>query len=425
MLISYCCYMGGFFMPDINTNIDNLLNSNNYDVRVSHNARWIDQKCTVDVINFVCDCIINYIDTNNSDSIKFSKNDIWHSEYANEWVEQLFNKPNTESALSENEYDKFFSQPLKLLAYAGVLKEEKKSNTNIYQVKSREIIEYISMKEVFTANFLTLYIEKVLKDSGIYYVFEEFFKSQDKISFYKMKQYFTQFTIKNTRITKDTECYRIFTKVVNPLAWKKRKYGTKRGNLSKSIITFAELLYNRENFRDISSNKPKGVTRVEWNKRYQKKVNKNYFEYQSKKAVEQLRKYNKLVRNGKSELQDEWGNGDATNIHHIFPRHLYPEISMYYENLIAITPTQHYTKAHPNNNTSMIDEDYQEALLMSKAVSIKENIENPKVDTIYSFDNLVYVINEGRDCEYDTTGNNYATAMNVINDAYTNKKDNI
>ena len=61
-------------MPDINTNIDNLLNSNNYDVRVSHNARWIDQKCTVDVINFVCDCIINYIDTNNSDSIKFSKN---------------------------------------------------------------------------------------------------------------------------------------------------------------------------------------------------------------------------------------------------------------------------------------------------------------------------------------------------------------
>lgn len=52
------------------------LNSNNYDIRISHNARWIDQKCTPDVLCIVADCIINYIDNNGIDTA-FTSKDIW------------------------------------------------------------------------------------------------------------------------------------------------------------------------------------------------------------------------------------------------------------------------------------------------------------------------------------------------------------
>ena len=38
------------------------LNNKNYDIRIHNNARWIDQKCTPDVICIVADCIINYLD---------------------------------------------------------------------------------------------------------------------------------------------------------------------------------------------------------------------------------------------------------------------------------------------------------------------------------------------------------------------------
>ena len=31
-----------------------------YDIRESHNGRWIDQKCTPDVLSFIADCIYFY-----------------------------------------------------------------------------------------------------------------------------------------------------------------------------------------------------------------------------------------------------------------------------------------------------------------------------------------------------------------------------
>ena len=37
------------------------LAENDYDVRESRNGRWIDQKCTPDVLSFQADCIYNYV----------------------------------------------------------------------------------------------------------------------------------------------------------------------------------------------------------------------------------------------------------------------------------------------------------------------------------------------------------------------------
>ena len=73
----------------------------------------------------------------------FSTKDIWYSKYAIENVKNIFKKANLKSASEENEYDKFFQQPIKLLAYAGILKESKiKTKKLLYCYKWRYFAIY-------------------------------------------------------------------------------------------------------------------------------------------------------------------------------------------------------------------------------------------------------------------------------------------
>ena len=41
-----------------NTTIQKFLDEHDYDIRKTHNGRWIDQKCTMDVVCLVSDCIV-------------------------------------------------------------------------------------------------------------------------------------------------------------------------------------------------------------------------------------------------------------------------------------------------------------------------------------------------------------------------------
>ena len=78
-----------------------------------------------------------------------------------------------------------------------------------------------------------------------------------------MKDAYTQFTINYTPINGATECGRIFTKVLNPLACKYRKCGTERGHISKDIITQDMIMYNQRNWRDIYL-RNEDMTRIEY-----------------------------------------------------------------------------------------------------------------------------------------------------------------
>ena len=100
--------------------IDSFLSKNDYDVRKSKNARWIDQKCTPDVLTIIADCVLNYISSNGIDKI-FTSMDIWHSDYTVNNVLDIFKKPSPNMDEARNEYDKFFQQPLELLSYAKVI----------------------------------------------------------------------------------------------------------------------------------------------------------------------------------------------------------------------------------------------------------------------------------------------------------------
>lgn len=388
----------------------------NYDIRISRNARWIDQKCAPDVLTVVADCILNF--NLNKNDFSFTSKDIQNSDYTVENIQYIFKKPNPKNS-APNEYDKFFQQPMKMLTYAGVLKEEKIKGKNMYSINNYDVLYYVALREKNALIFIYNYVEKVLKDSGIFEYFNNFFNNQNNKSFNKLKEFFSTFTINNTKITKITEPNRIFIKVLNPMAYHKGSKGTVGGRISPSLITYDMLMYNRFNFRDISSNKPKFITRKEHEVILSDNTNIKYIKYLSQKAKRFLKDFNNYHRKGKSEIMGD--NELATQIHHIFPQSEFPTISAHYENLIALTPNQHNIKAHPKNHTNKIDEAFQHLCLITKSGIIEENIQNKSIETIYSFQKFLEVLSVGfnKNSFYDIEEMNFNKVINKINLYYT------
>jgi len=398
--------------------IKKFLDEHDYDVRKTHNGRWIDQKCTPDVLCIIADCILEFVNSN-PEKEYFSSLDIWHNEYTVQNVESIFKKPNPDQEKARNEYDKFFQQPMEMFAAAGILNKKKDGNRNYYKLWNKMLLEFISIREMNALKFIELYNTKVLKDSGIYHYFEAFFNHLKDYTYEKMKQEFGRFTIFNTPINGKTECNRIFTKVLNPLSFMKNTFGTEKGRMSKGKITKDMLMYNRNNFRDIYVNKPKEMTRGEYYDFLIDKPNANLIKYQSTKAKKLLRVFNDAFNNGLSEVKDELAVGHAINMHHIFPENEFQEISGYVENLIALTPSQHFQKAHPDGNTRIVDKGFQQICLLVKADNIEDNIKNGE-EIIYSFDNFKYVLSVGFDNnEYEEIDNmNFSEIVRLINMEY-------
>lgn len=358
------------------------------DIRKTRDARFMDQKVTPDVLCIIADCVLQFV----GDDIKkeFTTKDIWDSPYANENIKDIFNKPDVLNTKARSEYDKFFAQPLKMLAYAQILECIKNGNRNIFTIKNVELLNYISIKEKNSLNFLILYLEKVLRDSEIWDQFEKFFTANNKDNFNLLKKYYEGFIIQNTPINGETEVRRIFTKVINPLSYSRRLHGTKGGFFSMDVIGYDELMYNRKNWRDVT--KLRGETRQEYEIRAKQEVEKTRSAF-VKFTIEKAKRLIRLRYNFISEVNDEFSNGQATQVHHIFPRVDFPRIEAYLENLILLTATQHSTEAHPNNNTREINKNFQLVCLLSKSDSIKDSL--LKEDGFYSKEDFVFVLNEG------------------------------
>lgn len=163
--------------------------------------------------------------------------------------------------------------------------------------------------------------------------------------------------------------------------------GTEKGYMSKYIFTFSDLMYNRKNWRDL--NKDKSITRQEAQEQQDVKQQEAYNAYYVQKAMNLLRKIQI-----ESEVHDQWGNGEATQVHHIFPKSQFPQLAHYLENLIKLTATQHFTKAHPDNKTQEINRDYQLTCLLAKANTIESSL-NAVGDKYYRKESFIFVINTG------------------------------
>jgi hypothetical protein len=162
--------------------------------------------------------------------------------------------------------------------------------------------------------------------------------------------------------------------------------GSVGGRLSDGIFVYSDLMYNRENWRDLQ--KTKGITRQEAIAISSRDLAPQYMEYLVQRAVNVIK--NKYSQ---SEVRDQYANGPATQVHHIFNKSKYPELAHYYENLIKLTAQQHSVKAHPNNDYGQVDPDYQLTCLIAKSVSIEQCL--LAKDDLYSEADFIYVINTG------------------------------
>lgn len=352
-----------------------------FDIRKSKDARFVDQKCTPDIVCFMADCVLNMIATKPT----FVINDIWETQYFIQNSRVVFNKPWANDKNAKNEYNKVLSQPLKLLAYSQILKVEKIKGSLTFSVNNEELLDYISRKDRNAYNFLYCYFTKVLKDSGFLKNLEEYkleySKSLSNARENLYDKYF-RFISGNTPTRSRLDIRRMFHKILNIYAVEHHLPGSK----GKFIMTFSETMYNKKNWRDV--NKEKSITRQETLSSQDLEKQEIINAYYVQKAIALIRKIHK-----ESEVKDQWGIGEATHVHHIFSRAEFPELAHYVENLILLTATQHNTKAHPSNKTQQINKDYQLTCLLAKSDSIEKSLKNGEF--VYRKESFIFVINTG------------------------------
>jgi len=347
----------------------------------------MDQKVTPDVLAFIADCILNLPPGKTDD---FTKNDIWLSPHFSKNVVMMFNKPQANNATAIHEYDKFTAQPLKTLAFAGLLSEVKIGRENHYSISDQEILEYVSLSDKNAFNFLRIYLHSVMQSSGFLRRIEDYVNDYKKGTFSKtnydnLKAAFESFMLGSTNIRQTTEIRRIFPKVINVFAVANGVPGSRKGTVSEGPYLYSDLMYNEVNFRDL--NKLKSVSRQESTYVQQKK--QEYSDYEMRKAMDAVRKHHYP----NSEVRDNLAQGEATQVHHIFSQSTHPELKSTPENLILLTPQQHNSKAHPSNKTTATDPDYQIVCLLSKIESVKASVMSN--DARYSKEGLVGLINSG------------------------------
>lgn len=329
----------------------------------------------------MADCVLNMIVTKPNFVIK----DIWETQYFIQNCRVIFNKPWANDKKAGSEYNKVLSQPLKLLAYARILNVKKNKGELTFSVNNEELLDFISRKDRNAYNFLYCYFTKVLKDSAFLKHIEtyksDYTKGLNDARDVVYEKYF-RFISGNTPSQSRTDIRRMFHKIINVFAV---EYNIP-GSSGKFSATYSEMMYNKKNWRDLD--KEKSVTRQEaYNEEDEEKqevINKYYIQ----KAISLIRK----VHN-ESEVKDQWGNGQATQVHHIFSRSDFPELAHYVENLILLTATQHNTKAHPSNKTQQINKDYQLTCLLAKSESIEKSIN--KGEFVYRKESFIYVMNTG------------------------------
>ena len=380
-------------------NMENYFSNLNLDIRTHKLGTFTDQKVTPDVLCAVAECISEYVEKIGE---IFSINDIRYSDYAEYIATAVFKKPSIENAGSE--YDKFFSQPIKMLSYCGVLSEEKFSRSYRYGVQNNKILQYIANRERNALNFIQAFSEKLLEDSGIYPKFADFFAQPNKNTFESMKTAFTDLVIQNTPKNTEVEVRRIFTKIINPLAYKHNTFGTRKGSISNTPITLDELYYNRLNWRD--KGKEKSLTRKEAQTLFADSANAANLNYLVNKATKFVKTLHKT-----SEVQ-RFDSTEANQAHHIFMASEFPDLASLPENLICLTPNQHFNLAHPSNKTTVIDKHYQRICLMAKLDSIEQD--NRANTGNYDYHEFIHVLNTGFNTDQFDVSMSYETLKHRI-----------
>lgn len=361
---------------------------NDYDIRKNNDSRYVDHKCTPDIVSFIADCILN----TDCATKAFTVKDLWETRFFIENTRIAFHKPYADDEAARNEYNKVLVEPLKLLAYAHVLDIDRSQRCLVFCVNNVEMLEYIASRERNAFNFLLVFFHKVVSASGIDRFFKEYKESctnatKGEIRAAKDTLYdrYHRFISANTPTKSQLDTNRMLHKVLNVFAYSEMMPGS-----NCKIQDWGDLMYNKVNWRDKGTGKEKTKTRKEAKQQETDDINATfYIDYQINKAIKNV----KRQQGDESEVRDELATGIATEVHHIFPKSQFPMIATYYENLILLTSSQHRQKAHPKGNTQIVDRDYQLTCLMAKSQTIEASLNEG--DNFYRKASFVYVINTG------------------------------
>lgn len=420
------------------------LNKYDLDLRKSQDGTALDMKDTPDIVSYIADCIVHYADDAIDagialEDVHFSVSDIWHNKYAIDTAVQVFGKPSPDSPKAVQEYNKFFTLPIKALSYAKVLSAEMRGRSYSFSINNYELLDYIASRDSNAAKFLALYFKKVLEDSGIYKYFEKFLQDQTKASLSEARTLYAKFNqdykIKGQKGGSDLESNKTFIKLINIMAYYERQCGIARGGgVTDAPINLQHIRYNAPNSRDLAKGKPKGVTRTEH------EVSPAAIartEYAINRAKQRVDKYNLTFNDGLTETLPTILRGrknncidmafelsasrqKATDKHHIFPASEFPEISTFFENIICITPEQHLNHAHPAHDTHMIDRMYQYYLILSKMERIMLNVvDGIGTPDFYNFRKFTKVLDVGlRTEEFQKIPMNDFDTVSTLIDTY-------
>jgi hypothetical protein len=355
-------------------------------VKTRDSGLHFEQKTTPDLIWCVAFTIVDLI--KNNSSLEFSDKDIRGSNIFNSLMQDYFSKPPQENA--ENEYNKVSSYQLGLLAFAGVL-EQTTSRPKKFIVKEFDILSFLAINDLNASKFLGEYTEKFLKDNGLIDVFNKYKNNPNQNNHLLAKESYWNWAKINTGVRGEDRkhTYRVFNKIFNIFCNRNRIPGEDASNITAGPCPYSFLIYNRKNFRD--KDKPVGMTRQEYKTDVLSSIdNEGVVGTLLKKAKDSVRdKYN-----GESEIKDPllgYHPDQGVHIHHILPQHSYPEFSLSKENLIALTPGQHLSRAHIRGSTKTINFDFQKICLKTKFSSIKDSYKNN--DGFYDLQEFINIIN--------------------------------
>jgi len=329
-----------------------------------------EQKTTPDLLWCVAHVILDI--TKNDRSRVFSDNDIRESDIFNSLMRDYFSKPPQDKA--ENEYNKVSSYQLGLFAFSGII-QQVEERPKKYKIVNLPILEQIAINDLNASKFLTDYTEKFLKDNRLLDFFNTYKNKPTQENYLKVKTAYWIWAKKNTAVRGNdpTHSYRVLNKIFNVFCYKNRIPGEDSSNVSTGPCPYAFLIYNRTNFRD--ENMPSGMTRQQYKTEVLSGIEREgVVETLLQKAKDSIKeKYN-----NDSEIKDSAlgyiANG-GVHVHHILSRYYYPQFSLSKENLIALTPGQHLSSAHPQSNTKITDPKFQIVCLKKKFEHIKASLE--------------------------------------------------
>lgn len=345
-----------------------------------------EQKITPDLIWCVSHVVLNLI--GNDQSRVFTDKDIREPLVFNSLMRDYFSKAPQESA--ENEYNKVSSYQLGVLAFAGIL-DQVAERPKKYQVNNMEALKFIAVNDFNASSFLCEYTEKFITDNGLSEVFENYRQNSNQDNYLKAKEAYWNWAKTHTAVKGDDRrhTYRVFNKLFNVFCYKNRLPGEDASNITSGPCPYSFLIYNRTNFRD--KDMPSGMTRQQ----YQEEV---LSEIEQGGVVETLlQKVKDLVKTkhgNDSEIKDlefNYVTNSGVHVHHILPRHSYPQYSLSKENLISLTPGQHLSLAHVEANTRTINPEFQRICLKKKFKHIKNSIEAN--DGFYDLKEFIKILN--------------------------------